>query len=278
MAPATIKEISALLDEKLEKKLNEKLKPINEFIKCGYRREMDEAKMEISRLSMENNELQQYTRKNNLIITGIPKLTAGENTVELVLNFAKAINYQLSERDLDATHRLRQRNKESDPPIIVKFVSRIVRTKFLIHCREKRPTANIMGGQPNVKVFVNEHLTPQTADLLKYAKLKLVKKQGPRNTIVTTRDCKVVARRENGNWIRLVNYEHIDRIAAENAVNESTQSTPMEIQNEVQHRTTNKPNQSNILTVNASQNGTPHLKTRSTTAKGTSSVAHQTPR
>ena len=67
----------------------------------------------------------QYTRRNCLIVQGIPEVS-GENTNEIIKNFFwNKLGIEVYDSDIDRTHRLKQKSSQNDGkprPIIVKLV------------------------------------------------------------------------------------------------------------------------------------------------------------
>lgn len=179
--------------------------------------------MKVTEIERENAELkenvralQQYTRKNSVIISGIPKPDKEDPAVTSV-TFAKEVGFNLQISDIDACHRLP--SKVSPPPLLIKFISRITKTNFIIHCRNKKPRASIMGGDANKSIYVNEHLTKFTADVLKYTKEKLASK----GFSITTRDCSVVAIQQGTKKkIKITTREQADQVEASVNPNTST--------------------------------------------------------
>ena len=86
--------------------------------------------------------------------------------------------FKLEESGIVASHRLLRRRAESNReprPVIINFTSRIKRTNFIVDCREKKFKTDIFGGITLTQnLFINEHLTPLTAEIFWLAhKLKL---------------------------------------------------------------------------------------------------------
>ena len=109
--------------------------------------------------------------------------------MDTVRRLSEATGFSIENRDIDACHRLPRRRTENagDPrQFIIKFVSRIRRTDFLIHCKEKKFKCDIFGGSSSKNLCANEHLTPATAELL-----GLARKLKSKDFRVETRDCSV---------------------------------------------------------------------------------------
>ena len=66
------------------------------------------------------DDLEQYSRKHNLEIHGIPK-KAEENLAEQVIMLGNALNVKIRRDDIDICHRFTGRNRSKPRPIIVRF-------------------------------------------------------------------------------------------------------------------------------------------------------------
>lgn len=101
------------------------------------------------------NDLEQYGRRNNLRITGIPEQRDVEETAEMTTRIVlEKLNDSIETLDLerfeiDIAHRLGQKRANSHRPIIIKFQSKMKRDAVL---RSRK----VFKGS---KIFVNEDLT-----------------------------------------------------------------------------------------------------------------------
>ena len=77
---------------------------------------------EIEELKLVADEAEQYSRRNCLILTGVPEVQE-EDTDDMVRDVAqKWLNVQLDIRSIDRSHRLRKKTLHGKPrPIIVKL-------------------------------------------------------------------------------------------------------------------------------------------------------------
>ena len=126
--------------------------------------------------------LEQYGRKLNLEITGVP-VKDEENTNDIVVEIAKLANVDLSLDQISTSHRLpvkpkRPSNNENvspaPPPIIVRFISRNVRNTLYVNRQNLRQadfkTFSVEGTS---SVYVNENLTRYRKKLFWSAKQKV---------------------------------------------------------------------------------------------------------
>ena len=141
---------------------------------------------EVKELKVKNDDIEQYSRRMCLRISGLKEFDHEDVTAK-VLDFAKKVDVNISDDDIDRAHRVGRRNTESSDAddwneqsigatssksreIIVKFTNSSARLKLL-----KGRTKLRLGKVNNV--FINEHLTPTRKELaFECRKLKRNKK------------------------------------------------------------------------------------------------------
>lgn len=133
-------------------------------------------KNEIMNLTDRMNNLEQYTRTNNLEIQGVNE-KIGENVYNILEIIGNAINCDISRNDIDTAHRVSHLSPNNKNPkaIIVRFSSRMKRDAFLAAAKNTRNATNKQEpgiAIPNIsnRLFINEHLTNQNKTLLSKAK------------------------------------------------------------------------------------------------------------
>lgn len=147
-------------------------------------------------------DLEQYTRKEDIIITGLKiersmaeivkgtsendQDTNGINTTEVqVLTFLNEHGFGINEEDVSACHTLGKRNDDGTQKVIIRFANRRHKRKAMMCGRNLRGT----------NVYVNEHLTKKNGELAK--KARDLRRAG--NIINTwVRDCKVFIKDKDG--------------------------------------------------------------------------------
>jgi hypothetical protein len=133
---------------------------------------------EIRDLRLQILDLEQHSRCANLEILGIPA-TEGENLSTLLNSLAGAIGVPYKNEDISIAHRLRLYSKKHvHPPIIVQFVSRIIKEMWLLASRRRKTlrASEVSSNFSASAVFVNEHLTPNKALLGRARRLYREKK------------------------------------------------------------------------------------------------------
>ena len=139
-------------------KENESLK--NELLRAKGK--LNEQKEEMESLWSSLDEIEQYTRKNSLEISGVPE-SCYTSTEEVVLNVARALNVDITPNDIEITHKLRRRG--ATDTIITKFVSHKAKSE-LYKRRTKLKDIKLTDIYPSYasaintsRLFINENLT-----------------------------------------------------------------------------------------------------------------------
>lgn len=119
------------------------------------------AEQEIDKLKQDMNDLDQYSRRLNLEIHGLPQ-QMNENILEKLNILANDLELpRLSESDIEAAHRLPIRTGKDEvdkpAPILVRFSSRLTRDNWLKKRTDLRKAKS--------KIFFNENLTAQNKKL-----------------------------------------------------------------------------------------------------------------
>lgn len=112
-----------------------------------------------SELIKYTDSLEQYSRRSNIRIFGVPEASGQqvENTTDVVLNlFSEKLSITMNTASIDRCHRLRSNMPNKPRPIIVKFMS--YRDKHIIFSAKKK--------FKSTPIVVREDLTPARAKLL----------------------------------------------------------------------------------------------------------------
>lgn len=162
--------IQELADE-LKGKIEDSTKEIKQQI-SQVTADTEEMKEEILELKEENTlltqrvmKLEQYSRKPNVIINGIPMVEeeTGEQLRSAVIDIAKKMQVTLEPYDICALHRLNPpRNKDFPPAVIIKLNSHIKKRMMIRKSKEVRLE----------NIYVNNHLTNEMREI-KAVALKL---------------------------------------------------------------------------------------------------------
>lgn len=148
------------------------------------KKENDDLKIGLADLEKTNDELQQYLRKDNLVITGIPtsfaeqasvstdsdgnRETSSETVRKVVELIRNDLNYPtFSEANISAAHRLPSRSGSSTSPVIVRFTRRIDRD-IIYRSRMLLKASNQIRAQGK-RIFINEDLSPRNREIFSAA-------------------------------------------------------------------------------------------------------------
>ena len=134
--------------------------------------EVQALKAKIQTLADQRDELENYTRRNTIVISGpaLPKSATNEDCYDVVTKLVATTGEKITREDIDICHRLPSRNGEDDrnkKPIIAKFVRRETKHKILRACRIRQPK----------DIFFNESVS-RTRSTILYI-LRRVKKDLP---------------------------------------------------------------------------------------------------
>lgn len=148
----------------------------------------------VTLLEQEVMDLQQQSRKNNLIITGVP-VSQRENIFAILDTMARILDVPFGRDIVSAAHRLPSTGDDKRPPLIVVcFVSRATKQDWMTARRTKRTLSakELHSSFPDTPVFLNDHLTPHTRETFNAAR-KLVKEK--KLEAVWTSDGRVLAKK-----------------------------------------------------------------------------------
>lgn len=153
----------ALSDENIQNKLSS-------LISLSVTKKLEKHENEIKLLcnticdlTSELEDLQQYTRRNSLRITGIPE-TTNESTDQIILDLAhKHLDVALDCKDIDRSHRVGRSNNQARNirPILVKFTT--YRARESVITKRSHLKRNI----ETKTIYINEDLTAKKAGLAK---------------------------------------------------------------------------------------------------------------
>ena len=140
---AIIKE--QLLAPLVQQAVNEAMVPVMTAM-AAKDQEICRLKSELSRQKQETNDLEQYSRKNCLTISGLPD-RQNETVSETVTELARAVGVELLPTDIDTAHRIGAPNRNRPRPVIVKLV-RFDKRQELYAARKRVKNANLSRASP----------------------------------------------------------------------------------------------------------------------------------
>lgn len=155
--------------------------------------------------------LEQYTRRNNIEISGIP-VTPQENVMAIIKDMSEVLGIGMQEPDVVAAHRIPSYKQSRVPSIVVQFDKKEVRDSWIKGYKEKRgiTAKQVNPNFQNNKVYVNEHLSPENKLFLSRLKRKC---QEINYAFAWTRDGKFYVRKaEREPYIRIGSCRDIESL------------------------------------------------------------------
>lgn len=161
---------------------------------------------QIDHLNDEVNRLEQYSRRCNFEIHGLPR-TPNEDLTTAMSELARVLGiseFQIA--DISAVHRLPARG-DSTPPIIIQMANVFAKEKWL---KARRHLPKLAMEQKLPRLYFNDNLSKANRELFRLARIKGKEKN---YKFVWSRDSKILAKRsENSPLIRIQKVSDLDRI------------------------------------------------------------------
>ena len=151
------------------------------------KKQVDDLSVELNEVKKHANENEQYSRRCNIRIFGLPELE-NENCYEVVTEFCKTkLGCDLESCEIDRTHRVGRPRLGKQRAIIVKFCCYQSKIKVM-KCKR-----NLKG----TSIYVNEDLTFFNNVLFNYARSEL------KDLLVWSTDGKVLIKQHSGRIVRV---------------------------------------------------------------------------
>ena len=141
------------------------------------RKKVNVLENKILTLESEHNSLEQYERRNNIEITGIPDSVPDQNLEEKVVDILNEITVNVSAKDIEPCHRVGV-SKNSSKKTVVRFINRKHAKKTLVSRKNLEKSSS-----PNGNVFINENLTVKNNEIAFLG--RKLKRSGHLNKIYT---------------------------------------------------------------------------------------------
>ena len=187
----TLDAIADLLDKKLnpiQNELRSFQRKVGEDIN-SLKKSNEKLHSELKNAKAKTEKMQQYSRRNNVVFNGIP-FFKDESPMDTAMKISTAFDLSLNENDIDCCHRLFSKNNptsddQRDPAFLIRFVHRHKKVTVMKKIKLLKPTAEVLGGSKEIKIYCGDHLTKQSLQLKKNVQMLL---QNTEYT-VTTFDC-----------------------------------------------------------------------------------------
>lgn len=179
--------------------------------------EVAELKSILQSVRAENIRNEQWVRRSNLQINGVPQ-REGENLFQVIRNLANKTGFALNiDADIDFVTRIAIKNgsdSKKPKPIIVKFQARYKKDEFLSAVRKfknlKAGDLGFSGAPASERIYVNDHLSTYNRSLLQKAKTTAREKN---YAYCWVRNCTIMVRRSDKSpVIHITSEENLKKI------------------------------------------------------------------
>lgn len=160
----------------------------------------------VSDLQERMRNIEQYSRKNNIEVSGIPS-TPQEDVKSIVKDLGAAMGVEVQPSHIAAAHRIPSYIKDRIPAIVIQFHDRDIKEALLTKFREARTKSHHLTADkinkvfPPSRVYVNDHLSPENKQFLSRLKKKC---QDVGYAFVWCRDGKFFVRKAAGEKVQKV--------------------------------------------------------------------------
>ena len=205
--------------EKLEAE-NNKLKQDVSSLKKAVRKaeddvadlndDLDGLKSDLDSAICQIDDLEQYNRKHNLEIHGIPE-SSEENLSDKIIKLGKVLNVHIVNNEIDICHRMATRRSNGGPrPIIVRFRSYRAKSELYKSKKHLRSVSLNNCFHDAEAAYINENLTSYKREL--FAKVRKFKKINNWHSAWTI-DGKIFVRKSQSDQVyRVYKVEDLDNI------------------------------------------------------------------
>lgn len=176
--------------------------------------ELNSLKSKVETIEIENNNREQWSRRSNVEIYGIPE-KRNENLITILQDIVGKTDLNLDMKtDIDFITRVASKDKDVKraKPIIVKFLCRWKKDDFLSQVRKLKIKCNDIGFPANNNhIYFNDHLTSSNKALLQSVK-KTAKEKSYK--YVWVKNCTIMVRRNDTSPVlHIANFSDVKKIA-----------------------------------------------------------------
>lgn len=179
----------------------------------------------ISTLQDRINNLEQYSREKNVIVSGVvEKLNIHDgNIYDIIQGVARSMNVTLDKQDIVSAHPLR--NKRGYSSIIIVFRNKEIKKNFM---RNKKNASLMLQGATH-KVYINPQLTEYYSNLL-YQTKQIAREMGAK--FVWYDNCKCLVRKTEGSpAIAIRKHEDLKYLREKNQYQQDDLQRPNPVEN-----------------------------------------------
>ena len=110
-------------------------------------------------MQLESKQREQYDRNRNLEVNQLDWLQ-DENLNQVIKNLASNFNIEYHESEIEAAHRIPNRNKNKPSSVIIQFKHRNSRDKWLNEKKRIVTNDNMYRNGNRQRIYINENMTP----------------------------------------------------------------------------------------------------------------------
>ena len=130
------------------------------------RNKVNNLEKKVISLEENSNSFEQYGRRKDLEITGIPDDVEDQNLEEKVIEILDKMDVNVSSKDIEDCHQI-AKSKNFSKTTIVRFVNRKYTKKPLVNRKGlKNIDRTSVGLQKSHSIFINENLTPTNSKIV----------------------------------------------------------------------------------------------------------------
>ena len=166
---------------------------------------------EIDKLNAQINEMDQYSRVNNLEIVGLLPPAEGESEAEMIvdaLNTLEGLQKQLTLDDVDIAHPIPTRRRDQKRVSIIRFTKRSSKIDVL---EAKKNNRDFHFRDDNNLLYINEHLSPHNRTI--FARANEIKREKNFKFLWTKNGVTQMRKEENTEIFTINNLEDLNKIA-----------------------------------------------------------------
>ncbi|KAL3290420.1 hypothetical protein HHI36_023761 [Cryptolaemus montrouzieri] len=125
---------------------------------------VNDLKREVQALELSNNEVEQNSSENNVVIHGIPVIELEENISETVIIIIETLNLN-GEAETKKAVRIHRREVGSFTPVKVEFSQYTGKLAFLWAAKENKLSSQMLGFEENERILAVDELTKYNIEL-----------------------------------------------------------------------------------------------------------------
>lgn len=172
--------------------------------------ENSKLKTDVEELKQETERIGNTLNDHKIEIKGIP-YKQNENITEIVKKIAENLDNPIKTEDIDNAYRVGIRDNKKTSPIVISFIRKSSKEKFLMMRKKRSMFADEIGFEDNrSQIFINDYLSKKGKELLwKTKKAKIEKKY---KFMWIKYGTILIRKNENSEVIKIITEEDLNKI------------------------------------------------------------------